>query len=127
MRRRFTPEYKLHILAGADAGKRGELERCYVERNSAAIKLSAWRWEYGEHGVSGLSKRTPKQRRNEPLRKESSRLKRKLEIANDCLESQKPCRCSIVCTMGAIMSTILEQRPERLPMSRACEAVFPAN
>jgi hypothetical protein len=47
--------------------------------------------------VAGLSKsapgpaaaRTPEQRRIEQLEKERSRLTRKLEIANDCLDLQK--------------------------------------
>ena len=60
-------------------------------------QLSAWRREYGEHGVAGLRKsapgpvasRTPEQRENERLRKENGRLQRKLEMANDCLDLQK--------------------------------------
>ena len=95
-RRQFTPDYKLHILAEADACKHRELgvlrrEKLYNNQ------LSAWRREYGERGVDGLSKSTPgpaasktlEQRQNEQLRKENDRLKRKLEMANDCLDSQK--------------------------------------
>ena len=60
-------------------------------------QLSDWRREYAEHGVEGLSKsvpgpiasKTPEQRQIEQLKKENSRLTRKLEIANDCLDLQK--------------------------------------
>jgi len=57
-------------------------------------QLSDWRKEFAENGVSGLSKsapgatRTPEQRRIEQLEKENSRLYRKLELANDCLDLQ---------------------------------------
>ena len=60
-------------------------------------QLSDWRREYAQNGVAGLSKsapgpapsKTPDQRRIEQLEKENSRLSRKLDIANDCLDLQK--------------------------------------
>ncbi len=110
-RRRFTPEYKLRMIAEADACKHGELGAMLRREKLYNNQLAAWRREYAERGVDGLRKsapgpaasRTPEQRRYEQLRQENGRLKRKLEIANDCLELQKkPYRCSIVCAMGAM-------------------------
>ncbi len=96
-RRRFTADYKLHILAEADTCKHGELGALLRREQLYSHQLCAWRREYGEHGVAGLRKsapgpvasRTPEQRQNEQLRRENSRLQRKLEMANDCLELQK--------------------------------------
>jgi len=103
-RRQLTPEYKLRILAEADACKRGELGAILRREKLYSSQLSEWRREFAEHGVAGLSKsapgpvasRTPEQRRIDQLEKENDRLNRKLEIANDCLNlKKKPCRCSI--------------------------------
>ena len=96
-RRQFTPEYKLRIIAEADACKHGELGALLRREKLYSNQLSAWRREYAEGGVEGLSKskpgpaasKTPEQRQNEQLRKENERLTRKLEIANDCMDLQK--------------------------------------
>ena len=96
-RRRFTADYKLRILAAADRCQHGELGALLRREKLYSNQLCAWRREYGEHGVAGLRKsapgpaasRTPEQRQNQQLRQENSRLQRKLEIANDCLELQK--------------------------------------
>ncbi len=96
-RRRFTADYKLHILAEADACQHGELGALLRREQLYSNQLCAWRREYGEHGVAGLRKsapgplasRTPEQRQNQQLRQENSRWQRKLEMANDCLELQK--------------------------------------
>ena len=96
-RRQFTPEYKLRIIAEADACKYGELGAVLRRENLYSNQLSDWRREYAEKGVAGLSKsapgplpsKTPDQRRIEQLEKENSRLTRKLGIANDCLDLQK--------------------------------------
>ena len=96
-RRKFTQDYKLRILAEADTCKHGELGALLRREKLYSSQLTDWRREYAEHGVEGLSKstpgpansKTPEQRQNEQLRKENDRLKRKLEIANDCLELQK--------------------------------------
>jgi transposase-like protein len=90
-RRRFTADYKLCMLAEADACKHGELGAMLRREKLYSNQLSAWRREYGERGVDGLHKsmpgptasKTPEQRQNEQLRKENGRLKRKLEMAND--------------------------------------------
>jgi transposase-like protein len=96
-RRQFKVEYKVRIIAEADACKRGELGALLRREKLYSSQLSEWRREFAENGVAGLSKsapgpaasRTPEQRRIEQLEKENSRLNRKLEIANDCLDLQK--------------------------------------
>jgi transposase-like protein len=96
-RRQFKTEYKLRIIAEADACKYGELGALLRREKLYSSQISEWRREFAENGVAGLSKsapgpaasRTPEQRRIDQLEKENSRLNRKLEIANDCLELQK--------------------------------------
>ena len=104
-RRQLTPEYKLRIIAEADACKHGELGAILRREKLYSSQLSEWRREFAEHGIAGLSKsapgpaasRTAERRRIEQLEKENNRLNRKLEVANDCLDLQKkkPFRCSI--------------------------------
>lgn len=96
-RRQFTVEYKLRIIAQADACKHGELGALLRQEKLYSNQLSEWRREFAQHGVKGLSKSTPgpapsktaEQRRIEQLEKENSKLSRKLDIANDCLDLQK--------------------------------------
>jgi len=96
-RRQFTPDYKLRIIAEADACQYGELGAMLRREKLYSNQLSAWRREYARHGIEGLSKsapgpmasKTPEQRQNEQLRKENERLRGKLDIANDCLDLQK--------------------------------------
>ncbi len=96
-RRQFRAEYKLRIIAEADACKHGELGALLRREKLYSSQLTDWRREFAENGVAGLSKsapgpaasRTPEQRRIEQLEKENDRLNRKLEIANDCLDLQK--------------------------------------
>jgi transposase len=96
-RRQLTPEYKLRIIAEADACRRGELGALLRREKLYSSQLSTWRREFSKDGVAGLSKsapgpaasRTPEQRRIDQLEKENDRLNRKLEMANDCLDLQK--------------------------------------
>ncbi len=96
-RRQFKPEYKLRIMAEADACKHGELGALLRREKLYSSQLSGWRREFLANGVAGLSKSapgpaassTPEQRRINQLKKENNRLNRKLEIANDCLDLQK--------------------------------------
>ncbi len=96
-RRQFKTEYKLRIIAEANACQHGELGALLRREKLYHSQLSEWRREFAENGVAGLSKsapgpaasRTPEQRRIEQLEKENHRLNRKLEIANDCLDLQK--------------------------------------
>ena len=96
-RRQFKAEYKLRIMAEADACQHGQLGALLRREKLYSNQLSAWRREYAQHGVAGLTRsapgpapsRTPDQRRIEQLEKENKRLNHKLEIANDCLDLQK--------------------------------------
>jgi transposase len=96
-RRKFFADYKLRIIAEADACRHGELGALLRREHLYSNQLSNWRREYAEQGVAGLAKsapgptpsKTPDQRRIEQLEKDNNRLTRKLEIANDCLDLQK--------------------------------------
>ena len=96
-RRQFKTEYKLRIIAQADACQHGELGSLLRREKLYSSQVSQWRRELAENGVAGLSKsapgptasRTPQERRIEQLEKEITRLNRKVEIANDCLDLQK--------------------------------------
>jgi transposase len=96
-RRTFKAEYKLRMIAEAEACQHGELGALLRREKLYSHQLSDWRREFAEKGVPGLSKsapgpaasRTPEQRRIDQLEKEKSRLTRKLEMANDCLDLQK--------------------------------------
>jgi transposase-like protein len=96
-RRTYTAEYKLSILAKADACKHGELGALLRKEKLYSNQIAAWRRELADHGVAGLSKSAPgpvasktmDQKRIEQLVKENSRLKNQLAMANDCLDLQK--------------------------------------
>ena len=96
-RRTFTAEYKLRLIAEAEACTHGELGALLRREKLYSHQLSSWRRDFAEKGVAGLRKsapgpaasRTPEQRRIEQLEKETSRLIRKLKMANDCLDLQK--------------------------------------
>ena len=96
-RRKFSAEYKLRIIAEADSCKYGELGSLLRREKLYSSQITDWRRGFAENGVSVLSKsvpgpiasRTPDQRRIDQLEKENSRLVRKLEVANDCLDLQK--------------------------------------
>jgi transposase-like protein len=96
-RRTFSTDKKLRILTQADACKRGELGALLRREKIYHNQLADWRREFAVNGVAGLGKsvpgpkasQTPAQRRIDQLEKENSRLNRRLEMANDCLELQK--------------------------------------
>ena len=96
-RRQFTTEYKLRIMAEADACPHGGLGALLRREKLYSNQLSDWRRQFAEKGVDGLSKsapgpassKSPGQRRIEQLEKENNRLQGKLDVANDCLELQK--------------------------------------
>jgi transposase-like protein len=99
VRRRFTAEYKLRILAEADAclesGKLGELLR---REGLYSSHLTTWRRQRDEGVLAGL---TPKRRgrkakaksplsdENEQLRRENQRLKEQLRQAELIIDVQK--------------------------------------
>lgn len=96
-RRRFSTEYKLRIIAKADACRHGELGELLRREKLYSSQLAQWRRELAEGGANRLGKSAPGpapyktagQRENERLVRENARLTRKLEIANDCLALQK--------------------------------------
>lgn len=96
-RRTFTTEYKLSILARADACQRGELGKLLRQEKLYSNQLQQWRREFAEGGADALKKtrpgpvptKTAEQRRIEQLEKDNQRLARKLQMAEDCLELQK--------------------------------------
>ena len=96
-RRTFSVEYKLRLLAETEGCKHGELGALLRREKIYHNQLADWRRDFAEKGVAGLRKsapgpaasRTPEQRRIEQLEKETSRLIRKLKMANDCLDLQK--------------------------------------
>lgn len=96
-RRKFSMEYKLRIIAEADACQHGELGALLRRESLYSNQLRDWRAELHKSGAEGLSKTAPgpkasktaEQRRIEQLEKENSRLNRKLQTVEDCLELQK--------------------------------------
>jgi transposase len=96
-RRKFSMEYKLRIIAEADACQHGELGALLRRESLYSNQLRDWRAEFRNSGAEGLSKTAPgpkasktvEQRRIEQLEKENSRLNRKLQTMEDCLELQK--------------------------------------
>ena len=96
-RRHFPAEYKLRIIAEADQCRRGELGALLRREHLYSSQLQDWRKQLAQGGEQALSKTTPgpqpkltaEQREMEKLRRENSRLARKLEIANGCLALQK--------------------------------------
>lgn len=96
-RRSFTTEYKLSILARADACQHGELGKLLRREKLYSNQLQQWRREFAEGGVESLKKTNPgpspaktaEQRRIDQLEKENKQLARKLQMAEDCLDLQK--------------------------------------
>ena len=81
----------------SSACKHGELGGILRREKLYSNQLADWRREYAQHGVKGLSKslpgpapsKTPDQKRIAQLEKDVARLRRNLELANDCLDLQK--------------------------------------
>ncbi len=96
-RRRFSTEYKLRILAEADACQHGELGEVLRRERLYSSQLTTWRKELAESGVEKLHKTAPgprasktaEQKRIEALERENTRLQQKLSAAEDCLSLQK--------------------------------------
>jgi len=95
-RRQFTTEYKLKILAEADACQHGELGKLLRREKLFSSQLSTWRRELASGGeklgktTSGpRPAKTPEQKRIEQLERDNARLKKKLAVTEDCVELQK--------------------------------------
>lgn len=96
-RRIFTVEYKLSILQQAQDCKHGELGELLRREKLYSSQLTQWRREFAQQGVAGLQKsrpgprqkRTPEQKRIEQLEQENQRLRRQLEVKDNCIMLQK--------------------------------------
>lgn len=96
-RRTFTAEYKVRMVAAADVCKHGELGELLRKEGLYAAQISKWRNELEVSGVEGLSKTapgpksklTPEEKQIAALEHENAKLRKKLGIAEDCLELQK--------------------------------------
>ena len=96
-RRVFSAEYKLRIIAEADACQHGELGALLRREKLYSNQLQQWRRELKDGGIDKLGKSSPgpqatktaEQRRIEQLEKENARLTRKLQVTEDCVELQK--------------------------------------
>ena len=88
-RREFPPEYKLRIIAQADACAHGELGPLLRKEGLYNGQLKQWREEFKNNGVAGLSKSVPgpksklsaEQREIDQLRKQLAKVKNELDIA----------------------------------------------
>ncbi len=96
-RKRYTAEYKLRIIAEADACKHGELGTLLRREKLYSSQIQRWREELAEGGIEALdkskpgpaSKKTPEQKLIEKLERENARLQRKLDVAEGCIDLQK--------------------------------------
>jgi transposase-like protein len=96
-RRAFTTDYKLRILAEADNCAYGQLGALLRRENLYSSQLREWRQEMAAHGIEKLSKTHPgpapantsAARYVEQLEKENGRLRKRLQMAEDCLDLQK--------------------------------------
>lgn len=96
-RRVFTGEYKLRVIAEADQCRHGELSELLRREKIYHGQLQSWRRELADGGEQALSKSapgprprlSPEQKQIEKLQRENTRLSRKLEIAEGCVELQK--------------------------------------
>ncbi len=96
-RRTFTADYKLKVIALADACQHGELGPLLRREKLYANQLSQWRREFAEHGIEGLKKSapgpqpqfTPDQRRIAQLERKIISLNKQIAVKDGCLGLQK--------------------------------------
>lgn len=96
-RKTYTAEYKLRIIAEADACKHGELGQLLRRENLYSSQIRRWREELAEGGVEAIdkskpgpaSKKTAEQKLIECHEREIARLQKKLVVAEGCIELQK--------------------------------------
>lgn len=96
-RRTYSTEYKLSILAQADAAEHGEVGALLRREGLHSSHLSDWRRTLAAGGPEALAKSAPgpvpklsaEQREIDKLRRDKAALERKLEIAEGCIELQK--------------------------------------
>lgn len=96
-RRTFSRDYKLSIIRQADACQHGEIGELLRREKLYSNQLSQWRHELAIGGVDALSKSapgpaaklSPEQKRIAALEKENARLKKTIEVKNNCIDLQK--------------------------------------
>lgn len=96
-RRGFTAEYKIRIVAEADACKYGELSQLLRREKLYSNQVIQWRKELESGGAGKLAKSAPgpkaklnlDQKQIARLEKRVKRLERELDISNSCIELQK--------------------------------------
>ena len=99
VRRRFTAEYKLHILRQAEACReKGEVGALLRREGLYSSHLTTWRRQREAGILSGLKPKQrgrkanpihPLQAENEQLRKENNRLQKRLKKAELIIDIQK--------------------------------------
>ena len=96
-RRDFTPEYKVRIVAEADACKHGELTQLLRREGLYSNQVIKWRKELASGNADKLAKTAPgpkaklshEQKEIARLENRVKRLERELDISNSCIELQK--------------------------------------
>ncbi len=96
-RRQFSKEYKLRIIAEADACQHGELGQLLRRERLYSSQLQQWRRDLSDSDSEAEVKTAPgpaasktaDQKRIEKLEKENARLNDKLQVAEDCIDLQK--------------------------------------
>ncbi len=96
-RRTFSRDYKLSIIRQADACQHGEIGELLRREKLYSNQLSQWRHELATGGVDALSKSapgpaaklSPEQKRIAALEKENARLRKTIEVKNNCIDLQK--------------------------------------
>ena len=96
-RRIFTREYKLSILQQAAACQHGEVGALLRREKLYSNQLSQWRRELEAGGADALvkstpgpaSKLTPEQKRIAALEKENAKLRKTIEVKDNCIDLQK--------------------------------------
>lgn len=97
-RRQFSKEYKLRIVAEADACQHGELGQLLRREQLYSSQLQQWRRDLadasdGEAEVKTApgpaTSKSTEQKRIEKLEAENARLNEKLQVAEDCIDLQK--------------------------------------
>ncbi len=92
-RRRFTPEYKLGVLRGAEAcTRKGEIGAMLRREGLYTSHLTAWRKQRDAGALEGLAPRKrgprPEQVENEQLRRRAERAEAELDTARRVIEVQ---------------------------------------
>lgn len=96
-RREHSPEYKIRIVAEAEACKHGELGGLLRREGLYSGQIRQWRKDLKGGNTAKLAKSIPgptarvsaEQREIEQLNKKVKHLERELKISNGCLDLQK--------------------------------------